>query len=188
MPLEFAFDYASPWSFLANATLASHFGDLEITYVPVYLRGFASFSQGLPYTPAKLSYLMHDFARCTRQAGVPVQMPTVFPINGLYALRAAVAAARDGGFPELHAALFRAAWQEGWDVSNKAVVLEIAREVGAHGAEAIDDPTIKEALRANTDRVVARGGFGVPTFFVGDEMFWGHDRMHFAAEAARARA
>ena len=186
MPTEFAFDYASPWSFLANAALASHFGG-GITYVPVYLRGFSSFSQGVPYSPAKLSYLMNDFSRCARQAGIPVQMPTVFPINGLYALRAAVAAQRDGGFQPLHDALFRAAWQQGRDVSDKNVVLAIAREVGARVADAIDDPAIKDALRANTDRVVARGGFGVPTFFVGDEMFWGHDRMHFAAEAAKDR-
>ena len=184
--VEFAFDYASPWSFLANATLSRHFGDARITYVPVYLRGFQSFSQGVPYSPAKLSYLMRDFVRSATHAGVSYQMPSVFPINGLHALRAAVAAQRAGVFPALHDALFRAAWQQGRDVSDKATVVAIAREAGFAGvADHIDDAEIKNALRASTDRAVARGAFGVPTFFVGDEMFWGHDRMHFAAEAAR---
>ena len=183
-PIEFAFDYASPWSFLANATLARQFGATPVTYVPVYLRGFESFSQGVPYSPAKLAYLMKDFARSARHAGVDVTMPPTFPVNGLYARRAAVAAQRDGGFRELHEGLFRAAWQEGRDVSDKAVVLGIARDVGARVEGAIDDGAIKGALRANTDRIVARGGFGVPTFFVADEMFWGHDRMHLAAAAA----
>jgi 2-hydroxychromene-2-carboxylate isomerase len=183
-PIEFAFDYASPWSFLANATLTRHFGEAPVTYVPVYLRGFESFSQGVPYSSAKLAYLMKDFSRSARHAGIEVTMPTTFPINGLYALRAALAAQREGGFRELHEALFRAAWQKGANVSDKGVVLSIAREVGAHVEGAIDDPAIKDKLRIDTERVVARGGFGVPTFFVGDEMFWGHDRMHLAGAAA----
>ncbi len=183
-PIEFAFDYASPWSFLANATLTRHFGATPIAYIPVYLRGFDSFSQGVPYSAAKLAYLMKDFSRSARHAGVPIKMPTTFPINGLYALRAAVAAQREGAFPRLHEALFRAAWQESVNVSDKAVVIAIARDAGAHVADAIDEPEIKKTLRTSTDRVVARGAFGVPTFFVGDEMFWGHDRMNLAAEAA----
>jgi 2-hydroxychromene-2-carboxylate isomerase len=187
-PIEFAFDYASPWSFLANATLARQFGEARVEYVPVYLRGFESFSQGVPYSSAKLSYLMRDFVRSAKHAGVAATMPGNFPINGLHALRAALAAQRAGAFPAVHEALFRAAWQQGKDVSDKAVVVAIAREAGfADVAERMDAPEIKNALRANTERMVARGAFGVPTFFVGEEMFWGHDRMHFAAEAAAAR-
>jgi 2-hydroxychromene-2-carboxylate isomerase len=187
--VEFAFDYASPWSYLANETLARHFGQAPVTHVPVYLRGFEAFSRGVPYTSAKLAYLLKDVVRSARHAGVAVAMPPVFPIHGLYALRAALAAQREGGFPELHAALFRAAWQEGRDVSDKGFVAALARELGLPAvAEALDDPAIKNLLRANTDGIIARGAFGVPTFFVGEEMFWGHDRMHFAAEAQRAGA
>jgi 2-hydroxychromene-2-carboxylate isomerase len=185
--IEFAFDYASPWSFLANATLAKHFGGAPVTYVPVYLRGFEAFSRGVPYSPAKLRYLLKDAERSARHAGVSWVLPPAFPINGLYALRAALAAQRDGGFAALHAALFRAAWQEGKDLSDKAVVAGIARDLGLPAvAGAMDEPAIKEQLRKNTDDLIARGGFGVPTFFVGEEMFWGHDRMHFAAEALAA--
>jgi 2-hydroxychromene-2-carboxylate isomerase len=185
-PIDFAFDYASPWSYLANATLPRHFDPARVRYVPVYLRGFESFKSGVPYTSNKLAYLLKDMVRSAAHLEVPVTMPPAFPINGLYALRAALAAQRDGGFPAYHAAMFRAAWAEGRDVSSRDVVAAIAREVGAPGAaEGMDDPAIKEALRTGTEAIVARGAFGVPTFFVGDEMYWGHDRMHFAAAEAR---
>jgi 2-hydroxychromene-2-carboxylate isomerase len=185
-PVEFLFDYASPWSYLANASLARHFDPAAVTFVPIYLRGLESFRNGLPYSPAKLAYIFKDFVRCAAQLEVPVTMPPVFPVNGLYALRGALAAQRDGAFDAYHAAMFRAAWKEGRDVSSREVVAAVAREAGAPGAAAaLDDPDIKEALRATTDRAIARGAFGVPTFFVGEEMYWGHDRMHLAAAEAR---
>jgi 2-hydroxychromene-2-carboxylate isomerase len=185
--VDFLFDYASPWSYLADATLPRWFAPGQIHYVPVYLRGFDSFARGVPYSAAKMAYLLKDMVRSAAHVGVAVAMPPVFPINGLYALRGAIAAEREGRFAEYHAAMFPAAWREGRDVSNKDVVVAIAREAGARSvAEALDDPSIKDALRANTERGVGRGAFGVPSFFVGDELFWGHDRMHLAGAAAKA--
>jgi 2-hydroxychromene-2-carboxylate isomerase len=184
--VDFLFDYASPWSYLADATLSRWFAAGQITYVPVYLRGFESFTSGVPYSAAKMAYLLKDMVRSAAHVGVPVAMPPVFPINGLHALRGAIAAQWEGRFAEYHAALFPAAWREGRDVSKKEVVAAIAREVGAPSvADALDEPSIKETLRANTDRGVGRGAFGVPSFFVGDELFWGHDRMHLAGAAAK---
>jgi 2-hydroxychromene-2-carboxylate isomerase len=113
-------------------------------------------------------------------------MPPVFPINGLYALRGAIAAEREGRFADYHAAMFPATWRDRRDVSNKEVVAALGREVGAPSvADALDDPGVKEELRANTERGVGRGAFGVPSFFVGEELFWGHDRMHLAGAAAK---
>ena len=184
-PVDFLFDYASPWSYLANATLGRHFDLARVAYVPVYLRGFASFARGVPYAPEKLVYLLKDLTRSAAHLGVPVQVPPVFPINGIHALRGAIAAQREGGFPAYHEAVFRAAWSEGGNVSDKEVVAAMARAAGLPAvAEALDDPAIKDALKTNTERSVARGAFGVPSFFVREELFWGHDRMHFAAEEA----
>jgi 2-hydroxychromene-2-carboxylate isomerase len=186
--VDFYFDYASPWSYLADATLARHFDVARVSRRPVYLRGFESFRNGVPYTASKLAYLLKDMVRSAGHLEVPVTMPPVFPINGLYALRGALAAQKGGGFDAYHAAMFRAAWAEGRDVSSKEVVAAIAREAGAPAAaEGMDDPAVKDALRAQTERAVARGAFGVPTFFVGEEMYWGHDRMHFAAAEAKAK-
>jgi 2-hydroxychromene-2-carboxylate isomerase len=184
--VDFLFDYASPWSYLANATLPRFFEPGVVRYVPVYLRGFESFSSGVPYTPAKMAYLLKDLIRSAQHAGVPVKTPPTFPINGLYAVRGAIAAQRDGGFEKFHEAAFHAAWRDGREISSKDVVAAMARELGLPGvAEALDDPAIKATLRTNTEKGVARGAFGVPSFFVGDELYWGHDRMHLAAAAAR---
>jgi 2-hydroxychromene-2-carboxylate isomerase len=184
--VEFLFDYASPWSFLANAVLPKRLPGVEIFYVPVYLAGFDSFAKGLPYTPAKLNYLLRDFQRCAAYEGVTPLFPPSFPINGLYALRGAIAAQRQGCFDDYHAVFFDAAWGQGRDISSKQAVAALAREVGLGAvAEALDDPSLKQALRDNTADAAARGVFGVPTFFVGDELFWGYDRLEYVARALR---
>lgn len=185
----FYFDYASPWAYLANELLPARLSGIDVSPCPVYLRGLETFAQGMPYTAAKLQYIARDLVRCTEHEGVRFTPPPVFPINGLYALRAALLAERDGVLARLHSALFRAAWAEARDVSNKAVVADLAREVGlAQVAEALDDPWAKAELKARTEAAATRGVFGVPTFVVGDELFWGHDRMEYVRRfASQAR-
>jgi 2-hydroxychromene-2-carboxylate isomerase len=110
----------------------------------------------------------------------------VFPINGLSSLRGALAARQLGGFAAYHGAMFRAAWRDDRDISSKDTVLAVAGEVGldrAAFAQAIESQAIKDQLKADTARAASRGVFGVPTFFVGDELFWGQDRMDFVARA-----
>lgn len=190
MAIEFLFDYASPYSFLANETLIRKFGganrpEAEIIFRPVYLRGFEAFAKGIPYTAPRLSYMINDLRRCAEEAKVEVSFPTTFPINGLYALRGALAAQRAGTFASYHDAMFRAVWQHKRDISRKESVAAVATELGLPDiAGALDDEDLKTELRANTDEAIRRGVFGVPTFFVGAEMFWGHDRMHQVAKAA----
>lgn len=144
--VQFLFDYASPFSFLA--------------------------------------YLAVDLRRCADELGVEIRLPSTMPVNGLYALRGALAAERLGRFAEYHGPMFRAVWQQGRDVSMAAVVAALARELGLGDvADQLDDPSLKDALRSATEAAAARGVFGVPTFFVGPHMYWGHDRMHQIARA-----
>ncbi len=179
--IEFCFDYSSPWAYLANELLKSRFGDAPVSFTPIYLRGLEAFASGLPYSPAKLQYIAQDVARVARHERIAMKAPSNFPINGLYALRGALVAERAGMFAPYHEAMFRAAWAEDRDVSKKDTVVDIASKVGVPGfAEAIEDAAIKEALKKNTERAVARGLFGVPSFFVGEKLFWGQDRMNFA--------
>jgi 2-hydroxychromene-2-carboxylate isomerase/ketosteroid isomerase-like protein len=186
MKIDFAYDYASPWSFLASASIRERFAGLDVAYVPTYLRGFETFRDGVPYSSAKLVYLLRDFQRLADQLGLDVKTPSHFPINGVHALRGAIAAQREGVFDAYHRATFAAAWQEDRNLSAPDVVKAIAREIGAPAvADALGEESIKAALRANTDRVLARGAFGVPAFFVGEELFWGQDRMLEAARFAR---
>jgi len=183
--VEFLFDYASPYSFLANETLGAKLPGVTIDYRPVYLRGFEAFAKGIPFTAHKLAFLIQDIRRCAAELGLELRVPAAFPVNGLYALRGAMVARREGKFAAYHAAMFRATWQLGRDISRKESVAALATELGfPEVAAALDDPALKDELRANTDAAIARGAFGVPTFFVGPELFWGHDRMHQVARAA----
>lgn len=183
--VELFYDYASPWSYLADATYARKLPGVLVELRPVFVRGFESFASGLPYGAAKMQYLARDFVRCTEHEGVPFAPPSTFPINGLYALRGALVAEREGRFSDYHAAMFHAAWRDARDVSQKESVAEIARAIGIPAvADGLDDPWAKSELRARTDAAAALGVFGVPTFAVGGELFWGHDRMDYVARAA----
>ena len=184
------YDYASPWAFIATETIERKLPGVPLTWVPTYLRGLESFATGIPYTSAKLTYITRDLVRVAEHEKVPLQPPATFPIDGLSTLRAAIVAQGRGDdvFARYHRAAFRAAWSEQRDVSNKAVAAALLAEaLGSSAADAeaaMASPDVKAALRANTEAAAARGAFGVPTFFVDDEMFWGHDRMDYVLRAA----
>ncbi len=186
-PVEFLFDYASPYSYLANELLAAKLPSVAVTFRPVYLRGFEPFNKGVPFTAQKLAHMINDLQRCAAEYGLPFRVPASFPVNGLYSLRGAIAAIRGGMFEIYHRAMFRAVWADGRETSNKESVARIVRELGlADIASALDDTSIKDELRTSTAAAARRGVFGVPSFIVGDELFWGHDRLHQVARAAAA--
>jgi len=182
--VEFCFDYASPWAYIADVRVEEALAGLpvEIRYTPVYLRGFEMFRSAMPFTSAKLSYIVRDMQRCAAFYEIPLTIPRNFPINGLHLLRATLFL-RDR--PERDAyreAAYRAAWVDDRNVSDPAVALEIGVESGLDREElsaGSASSAVKEALKANTEGAIERGAFGVPTFFVGEEMFWGQDRLDF---------
>jgi 2-hydroxychromene-2-carboxylate isomerase len=185
--VEFCFDFASPWTYIADFRVEEALAGLpvEINYTPVYLRGFEMFRSGMPYTPAKLSYIVKDMQRFAARYEIPLNIPSNFPINGLHLLRATLFL-QDG--PEGDAcdayrkAAFRATWVDDRNVSDPAVALEIGVELGLDREELAAgsaSAAVKEKLKANTEGAIERGAFGVPTFFVGEEMFWGQDRLDF---------
>lgn len=189
--VEMLFDYASPYSFLASESLATQLPGVAVTLRPVYLRGFDAFKVGIPYTGAKLAWLIQDLRRCAEDLDLALRIPAAFPINGLHALRGAIAAQRLGCFDAYHPAMFRAVWREARDVSSRAAVAALAAELGLPEIGALlDEPSIKDELRRNTEAAIQRGAFGVPTCFVAsapNEVFWGHDRMHHVARAVAKR-
>jgi 2-hydroxychromene-2-carboxylate isomerase len=80
--------------------------------------------------------------------------------------------------------MFHAIWRDGREMTSASKVMELASELGLAGvAGGLEDPAIKAQLKADTDAAARRGAFGAPTFFVGKEMFWGHDRLHHVARA-----
>jgi len=198
--VRFFYDFTSPYTYLASTRvdeIAARTG-AEIAWIPVLLGGImkATGNQPPAMLPARALYMPRDLARWAALYGVPFRMSPHFPINTLGALRAACALAAER--PERHRlfadACFRAAWADGRDLGDRAVLTSLAAEEDrAFVSEAMDAPRWKEALKRNTEEAVAAGAFGAPTFVIGDdELFFGNDRLELlawrlahGAEAAR---
>ncbi len=189
--IEFFWDAVSPYSYLASTridALAERTG-ATIAWRPFLLGGVfeatgnpgnrASFGN-----PAKLRFMMADLKLWARSYGVPLTQPQPFPTNSMLAGRAALAAPAEK-LVDFSRRVIRAYWGEGRDVSKPEEIVRVATDVGLDGAALIErtqDPAIKDQLRKNTEEAVQRGAFGAPTFFVGQQMFWGNDRLPLLEE------
>lgn len=190
--LEFFYDYGSPYSYLANKrlpALAERTG-CEIHYRPMLLGGvFKATGNRSPAeetVPARRQYFGRELERWVEYLGVPFKRNPHFPINTLMIMRAAHAAQRTGVFELFHQTVYSAFWEQEknlGDVEIAGAVLSAAGLDARALLEATRDPKIKEALKATTEEAVERGAFGAPTFFVGDQMFFGNDRLDFVERA-----
>jgi 2-hydroxychromene-2-carboxylate isomerase len=138
--------------------------------------------------PAKGKWLLEDLARAARKDGVPLSYGPGFPINTLALMRGAIGLQmRDPGrFAPYVDAMFDAIFASARDMRDEKVIGETLAAAGFAPVEMIAlaaDAEVKQALIRNTEEAVARGVFGAPTFFVGEKMFWGQDRMDAVAEA-----
>jgi len=193
--LEFFFDYGSPFSYLADtqlAGLAARTG-ARVVYRPMLLGGvFKETGNASPIAiEAKRKYMIADLLRWAAHYGLPAPHNSYFPINTMHLMRGALAAERLGAFPAYHRAIFNAFWRDGLNLADAAVAGTVIERAGVDArrvAAMAQEHPVKEALRAATEEAVRRGAFGAPTFFVGDEMFWGNDRMMFIEEALAAQS
>ena len=185
-PIEFYFDFSSPYGYLASeridAIAARHGRD--VTWRP-YLMGVAmkvSGSSPVVNRPMLGEYSRRDMQRSARRLQVPFRFPEPFPIATIAACRAVYWMERadaDGAKP-FAKALYRAYFVDGRNISEPDVVADVAAESGADRdllLAGIQEPAIKDRLKEVTNDAVERGIFGSPFFMVGDEPFWGHDRM-----------
>jgi 2-hydroxychromene-2-carboxylate isomerase len=186
--VEFFFDLSSPYSYMA-ATQMKALGErtgATVAWRPMVLGAvFKTVGNDMPArVPNKARWMMQDLSRWAEHYGVPFQMSSHFPLNTIKAMRlilvdeAKAAAVASAGFAGM--------WAEDRDITSDAELRRIAELGGLDAAAAltaIETPAVKERLRANTDEAVARGAFGAPTFVVGDELFWGNDRLHFVERA-----
>ena len=194
--LEFFFDYVSPSSWLAYdlAAKTAQEVDAELVYRPVFLGGIMQATGNRPpgMVPAKGTYMAHDYKRIAAHLGIPFHMNPAFPFNTRSALRATIGLGdRTPEQAAFRTACFVAAWGEAEpkNLGEPDVMTDIAKRCGLdpeHITQLAQADENKAKLRANTDEAVERGMFGAPTFFVGDEMFFGHDRLDYAARALTA--
>ncbi|MEP1472513.1 MAG: 2-hydroxychromene-2-carboxylate isomerase [Halieaceae bacterium] len=194
--VDFYFDIVSPTAFLAYhrlRQLQEKYG-LDIVYKPMLLGGvFKATGNTTPIAiPAKGKYMLEqDVPRFAARYGVELNFNPHFPINSLTMMRGTVAAQRMGCADAFIEAAFSAMWQQEKDLGDPAVIAEVLADAGLDGEailQATQDPEVKAALVASTDEAVARGAFGAPTMFVGDEFFFGQDRIDFIEEMLVAAA
>ncbi len=192
---EFIFDVGGPNSYLAHRVLpdfcAAH--GATATYVPVLLGGlFKATGNVAPMiryaeTPAKRNYELLEFHRFIAKHGLSkFAMNPSFPVNTLLLMRTIAGASQIGKRAEAIEVAMAATWEDGLNMGEAEIIRAAYDAAGLDGGalmELANDPTVKAELVANTENAAARGAFGVPTFFVGDEIFWGKERLSQVAEA-----
>jgi len=190
--VEYFFDVGSPTAYLAWTQLPKIAAETSavIDWRPMLLGGvFKATGNASPVAvPAKGRWMNQDIARWARRYGVPFAFNPHFPINTLPLMRGATAVQmrRPADFLRYLDAIERAMWETPRNLGAPAVLAATLAEAGFDADELValtSDPEVKARLVATTEEAVARGVFGAPTFFVGDAMFFGQDRLDFVREA-----
>jgi len=199
--VEFHFDFGSPNAYFAHAIIPAIETRTGATfnYVPVLLGGvFKLTNNQAPMVQFKdiknkLEYQRLETQRFVKKHGLNrFRMNPHFPVNTVQIMRGAVAAEMDGRLAAYVDAVFRHMWEEGKKMDDPEIIraaLDASGLDGTRTLQRIQDPAVKDRLLKNTEGSVARGTFGSPTFFVGEEMFFGKDRLgdvEQEIEAARA--
>ena len=196
--IEFFFDCSSPWTYLAFHNiqpLAREF-DEQISWRPILVGGIFNTINPSVYArrdnpvAAKIAYDKKDMADWARIAGLTILMrPKVFPVNSVKAMRGCIWLGKD--MLPFARTVFQIYWGEDQDISQDAVLTEVCKRCGIDPQKffaGIADQAIKDALKANTDEVMARGGFGSPTIFLDKtDMYFGNDRLPLLRDALTRR-
>jgi 2-hydroxychromene-2-carboxylate isomerase len=195
--IEFHFDFGSPNAYLAHKAiqqLAAN-ADVAFEYVPVLLGGVfkatgnVSPAVSLRGIKNKPDYQAIETRRFCAAYGIePYRMNPHFPVNTLAIMRGAVFAQTTDYFERYVDIVYGAMWEQALKMDDDAVIDQVLSAAALPTAEirvGITEPSVKQRLIDNTERSVARGTFGSPTFFVGDEIFFGKDKLRDALEMAR---
>lgn len=194
--LELHFDFVSPNAYLAHAALAAVEGRVgsPFTRIPVLLGGiFKATGNKAPLEAFgsvhnKMAYMRTEMDRFVRRYDVPFQWNPFFPINSVTLMRGSIAAQDLGVFERYVDGVYQHMWAKGSNLNDPAVVQQVLSGLDIDAGalmELAQSPSVKQRLVDNTELSVARGSFGCPTFFVGDEMFFGKDSLRDVEDACR---
>jgi 2-hydroxychromene-2-carboxylate isomerase len=195
--LEFFYDCSSPWTYLAFTKIeevaARHGADL--VWRPILVGGVFNAVNPSVYEsrerPLKIKARyykkdLQDWAHLYKLKITDMSELVIFPVNSVKAMRGAFVALEHGKIPGYSRKVFETYWGANRDISKDEVLRDIVREAGLDEAEyfaKIALPEYKDKLKANTDELIARGGFGSPTMFVDGNMFFGNDRLALVEHA-----
>ena len=199
LQLECFFDCSSLWTYLGFHNIQPLAAELgaSISWRPILVGGLFNTVNPSVYhsrehpVPAKQAYMHKDLQDWARHAGIEIRWPmTIFPINSVKAMRGCIAAGRLGKLVPYAQGVFEAYWGRDLDITQDDLLAEIATAAGLDPGEiaaAMASDEIKGELRANTEELARRGGYGSPTFFVdSNDMYFGNDRMPLIRSALRA--
>jgi 2-hydroxychromene-2-carboxylate isomerase len=198
--VEFFFDCSSPWTYFAFESLLRLQQEIGVTveWKPHLVGGVFNAVNPSVYNsrdkpvPAKSAYTKKDQMDWARYLGIPMHYrPSVFPVNSVKAMRACIVLEPEGKLVPFARETFKAYWTDDKDISQPAVLAEICRAADVNPdtlLAAIEQPPVKDRLRALTQELIDRGGFGSPTFFVGGgDMYFGNDRIPLVRDAVLRR-
>ncbi len=198
--LEFFFDVSSPWTYLAFSQIEALTDRRGVTLVwrPILVGGvFNAVNAGVYEAranpdPRKAAYSRKDLRDWARAYGLTINWPTVFPVRAVSVMRGCVAAQERDALPSYARLAFEAYWGADRDISQPEVLHDLATGAGLDPAEmdkAMASPSVKDTLKANTQDLIDRGGFGSPTMFIdGTDMYFGNDRLPLVDWALSARS
>ena len=187
--IEYYLDCSSPWTYLSFRGILElkKKKDLEIIWKPILVGGIFNSINPSVYenrknpVKEKLQYSQKDLQDWARLRKIQINWPTIFPVNSVKAMRGAFYFIDNGNIETYLEDVFHAYWNEGKDISDIDVLTEIALSNGANETEFLEfisAQEIKDRLIENTQELMDRGGFGSPTFFIGDDdMYFGNDRI-----------
>ena len=192
--IEFFFDCSSPWTYLAFAEIVSlsQRHELEIDWKPVLVGGvFNAVNQDVyefrkKPNPLKLNYSNKDLHLWSKIRGISISFPEVFPVNSVKAMRGCLYAKNENQLVEFANNIFQAYWSRGVDISQEDLLLDIANDSGLDSQDFkkfINSQKAKDILKDNTEELIKRGGFGSPTFFYNNHIFFGNDRLSLFEES-----
>lgn len=181
--VEFFFDVASPYSYLAALQVPRLEKLATVEWRPFLIGGvFKLTGNVMPAAnPAKGQYMLKDLQRLFAYLKAPHSFPSTFPANSLAAMRA-LTAADPAEVPALALKLFGACWAEDRNIGDPEVLKAI---VGEKLLAKTADEAVKAKLKATTEEAAQRGAFGAPTFFIGNDMYFGEDRIFLMEHALR---
>lgn len=194
--IDFWIEYGSTYTYLSVSRigrLAAQTG-VEVRWQPFFLLPIMAelgMTQGpfLPY-PSKTAYMWRDIERRAAKHGIPYSRPSTYPVNSLLTARVACIAAQEGWCQSFTEKVFELHWTQNQLIGTEENLRGALQWVG----QAPDDlvtraqaPSVKDQLKAQTARAKSLGVFGAPSFTVGNELFWGDDRLEEAFEWARTR-
>ena len=190
-PLEFYFDFISPYSFLAHKQIRKieNKEGIKIIYKPILLGGLHNLHgiKAPAFIPAKAKHMVRDCKLIAEKNNIRFKFNSYFPIRSLNLMRGVLVAEEDNVKKYYIDNIFNTIWQDGLNMNDAIVIQKILQNLNINPKTfslRATSSLIKDLLRKKTNEAYEKGVFGAPTFVVNNKIFWGQDRIEFALREA----